>query len=90
MPPKTYAERDAEFRKRQQERADNERKTQEEQQKAAQKAADCERSRGYMRALEDGVRVTRTDAAGNREYIDDAQRAAEMDRMRKAIRELCS
>ena len=88
--PKTYAERDAEFRKRQQERADNERKTQEEQQKAAQKAADCERSRGYMRALEDGVRVTRTDAAGNREYIDDAQRAAEMDRMRKAIRELCS
>lgn len=88
--PKTYAERDAEFRKRQQERTDSERKAQEEQQKSAQKAADCERSRGYMRALEDGVRITRSDAAGNREYIDDAQRAAEMDRMRKAIRELCS
>ena len=84
--PKTYAERDAEFRKRQQERADSERKAQEEQ----QKAVECERSRGYLRALEDGVRITRTDAAGNREYIDDAQRAAEMDRMRKAIRELCS
>lgn len=88
--PKTYAERDAEFRKRQQERTDSERKAQEEQQKSAQKAVECERSRGYLRALEDGVRITRTDAAGNREYIDDAQRAAEMDRMRKAIRELCS
>jgi len=88
--PKTYAERDAEFRKRQQERADSERKAQEEQQKSAQKAVECERSRGYLRALEDGVRITRTDAAGNREYIDDAQRAAEMDRMRKAIRELCN
>ena len=88
--PKTYAERDAEFRKRQQERADSERKAQEEQQKSAQKAAECERSRGYLRALEDGVRITRSDAAGNREYINDAQRAAEMDRMRKAIRELCN
>ena len=88
--PKTYAERDAEFRKRQQERADNERKAQEEQQKAAQKAAECERSRGYLRALEDGVRITRTDPAGNRAYLDDAQRAAEMDRMRKAVRELCN
>ena len=88
--PKTYAERDAEFRKRQQERTDNERTAQEEQQKSAQKAVECERSRGYLRALEDGMRITRTDAAGNREYIDDAQRAAEMDRMRKAIRELCS
>ena len=63
--PKTYAERDAEFRKRQQERADAERKAQEEQQKAAQKAADCQRSRGYLKALEDGVRVTRTDPSGN-------------------------
>ncbi|MGE5160508.1 MAG: DUF4124 domain-containing protein [Betaproteobacteria bacterium] len=88
--PKTYAERDAEFRKRQQERADSERKAQEEQQKTAQKAVECERSRGYLRALEDGVRITRTDAAGNRAYLDDAQRAAEMDRMRKAIRELCN
>ncbi len=88
--PKTYAERDAEFRKRQQERADSERKAQEEQQKSAQKAAECERSRGYLRALEDGVRITRTDPAGNRAYLDDAQRAAEMDRMRKAIRDLCS
>jgi hypothetical protein len=87
---KTLAERDAEFRKRQQERAESERKSQDEQQKASQKAADCERSRGYLRALEDGVRITRTDASGNREYLDDGQRAAEMDRMRKSITQLCN
>ena len=88
--PKTIAERDADFSKRQQERADGERKAQEEQQKAAQKAADCERSRGYLRALQDGVRITRTDAAGNQEYLDDAQRAGEIDRMRKSVAQLCN
>ncbi len=89
-PPKTYAERDADFRKRQQALAEGEQKAQEEQQKAAQKAADCERSRGYLRALEDGVRITRTDAAGNREYLDDAQRAAEMERTRRSVAQFCS
>lgn len=88
--PKTIAERDADFRKRQQERTEGERKAQEEEQKNAQKAADCERSRGYLKALEDGVRITRTDAAGNREYLDDAQRSAEADRARKNIAQLCN
>lgn len=88
--PKSIAEREMEFRKRQQERADGERKAQEEQQKAAAKAADCERSRGYLRSLEDGVRISRTDASGNREILDDAQRAAEIDRMRKMVQQLCN
>lgn len=88
--PKTVAERDMEFRKRQQERADSDRKAQEEQQKSAAKAAECERARGYMRALEDGVRISRTDAAGNRDYLDDEQRAAEVERTRKAVQQLCN
>ena len=88
--PKSIAERDMEFRKRQQERADAERKAQEEQQKSAAKAADCERTRGYLRSLEDGVRISRTDAAGNREILDDAQRAAEIERARKTIQQICN
>ena len=79
-----------EFRKRQQERADSERKAQEEQQKAAAKAATSERSRGYLRSLEDGLRITRTDASGNREFLDDAQRAAEVERTRKMVQQFCS
>lgn len=88
--PKSIAERDMEFRKRQQERADSERKAQEEQQKSAAKAAECERTRGYLRSLEDGTRISRTDASGNREYIDDAQRAAEIERTRKLVPQLCN
>lgn len=88
--PKTIAERDMEFRKRQQERADSDKKAAEEQTKTATKTAECDRARGYMKSLEDGVRITRTDASGNREFLDDAQRAAEADRTRKIIQSTCS
>ena len=88
--PKSLAEREMEFRKRQQERADADRKAQEEQQKSATKSADCERARGYMKSLEDGVRISRTDASGNREILDDSQRAAEIDRTRKMIQQTCN
>ena len=88
--PKTIAEREMEFRKRQQERADSDKKAAEEQTKNATKTAECERARGYMRSLEDGIRITRTDASGNREFLDDEQRAAEVDRTRKIIQSTCS
>lgn len=88
--PKTTAELEMEFRKRQQERADAEKKAREEESRAATKAADCERARGYLRALEDGLRIERTDASGNREYLDDTQRAAEVERTRKLVQSTCS
>lgn len=88
--PKTVAEREMEFRKRQQEKAEGDKKGAEEQTKNATKTAECDRARGYMRSLEDGVRITRTDAAGNREFLDDAARAAEADRTRKIIQSICS
>lgn len=87
--PKTSAELEAEFRKRQQDRADAEKKAQEEQARASAKAADCERAKSYLRALEDGIRIERTDSAGNREYLDDAQRAAEVERTRKLMQSAC-
>jgi hypothetical protein len=88
--PKTVAEREMEFRKRQQERADSEKKAQEEQQKSAAKAAECERARGHLKGLEDGQRVVRTDASGNREFLDDTQREAEVERTRKMVQSLCN
>ena len=87
--PKTVAEREMEFRKRQQERADSEKKAAEEQTKSAAKTAECDRARGYLKSLEDGIRITRTDASGNREFLDDTQRAAEVDRTRKIIQSTC-
>ncbi len=88
--PKTIADREMEFRKRQQERAEAEKKQAEEQAQAARKAQECERARGYLRSLEEGHRIARTDAQGNREVLDDAQRAAEIQRMREVVARNCS
>lgn len=88
--PKTIADREMEFRKRQQERAEAEKKQAEEQAQAARKAQECERARGYLRSLEEGQRIARTDAQGNREVLDDAQRGAEIQRMREVVSRNCS
>jgi type IV secretory pathway VirB10-like protein len=88
--PKSLAEQEMEFRKRQQERADAEKKAQEEQTRASAKVAECERAKGYLRSLEEGGRIARTDSSGNREFLDDAQRAAEVDRTRKIVQSSCN
>jgi hypothetical protein len=87
--PKTLAERELEFRKRQQERAEAEKKQAEEQARQEARARECERMRGYLRALENGERIARTDAQGNREFLDDAQRAAEIARVRDSLARSC-
>jgi hypothetical protein len=87
--PKSWAEKDAEFRKRQQERADAGKKSAEEEAQKQRLAQDCDRMRGYLRQLEEGTRVARTDAQGNREILDDAQRASETARARDEIAKNC-
>lgn len=87
--PRTAAEQEQEFRKRQQERADAEKKQSQEQSAAARRTADCERARGYLRQLEDGMRIARTDAQGNREILDDDARNAEVQRTRDLISSVC-
>lgn len=88
--PKTWAERDAEYKKRQAERGDAEKKSAEEQAQEAQRRADCERARSYAATLESGTRVVRTDAKGERSYLEDEQRAAELARAREVIARSCN
>lgn len=88
--PRTAAERELEFRKRQTERADAERKQAEEQASVSRRNSDCERARGYLRSLEDGARIVRTDPQGNREFLDDTQRSAEIARAREAVARSCT
>ena len=88
--PKSVAEQEMEFRKRQQERADAEKKTQDEQVKVASRAAECERARAYLKGIEEGQRIARIDASGNREFLDDNQRAAEAERTRKIVQSTCN
>lgn len=88
--PKTVAEREQEYRKRQLDRADAEKKQADEQAMNARRQQECDRARGYLRQLEDGIRIARTDAQGNREILDDAQRAAETARARELIQTNCN
>jgi hypothetical protein len=87
--PKTLAERELESRKRQQEQAEAAKLAADEQARKQQLAQECTRARGYLRALEDGIRVTRTDAQGNREFLEDSQRASEIQRTRDQISRMC-
>jgi Domain of unknown function (DUF4124) len=87
--PATLAERDADFRKRQQD-AEKER----EKQAAAQREADdkrenCARAKEALRVLEGG-RVARVDAKGERYFLDDAQLSQESARARQAAQQWCS
>ena len=61
----------------------------EEQRLAAARRDNCDRARGALRALEDGQRVARTNAAGEREFLSDAQRSAEAARMRAVVASDC-
>ncbi len=55
----------------------------------AAKADSCARAKGYLRTLDDGVRIARTDAKGEREILDDKGRADEARRTREIIAADC-
>jgi hypothetical protein len=84
------AERELEFRKRMKERAEAEKKLADAEAEAARKAEDCQRARGYMRSLDEGARLMRTNPDGSRELLDDAQRAAEAQRTQQIIQSRCN
>ncbi len=88
--PPTMAERELEFRKRMKERAESEKKVAGAQAEATRKADDCERARGYMKSLDDGVRLVHTNPDGSRELLDEAQRAAEVQRTRQMSESRCN
>lgn len=86
---KTIADQEMEFRKRQQERDKAEAKQAADEARTARQAEECQRARGYVRALEDGTPLVRTESDGSRNFLDDEQRAAEMKRAREAMGQLC-
>lgn len=56
---------------------------------AVAKADNCVRARNHMRTLEEGIRMVRTNASGEREVLDDKARAEEMSRAREIIASDC-
>ncbi|MGH8632202.1 MAG: DUF4124 domain-containing protein [Burkholderiales bacterium] len=87
--PRTYVEQDAEFRKRQVEKAEKEAKEQQERQAAADRKRRCDEARNQLAGLQAGGRVMKYNAAGEREFLDDKGRAEEVARTQKAVADLC-
>jgi hypothetical protein len=61
-----------------------------EERVAAEKSSNCKSARNNLKALEDGLRVSRTNEKGEREVLEDKGRAQEMQRAREIISKDCS
>jgi hypothetical protein len=46
--------------------------------------------KGYIRSLESGMRISRTDADGNPHFLDDSERAAELQRTKDNASKTCT
>jgi len=86
---KTTAEKDMEFRKRQQESREKADKEAKDSAQAAQNRENCERARTHLQALESGRRMILPDGNGGETFLEDAQRGDEIERARNAINESC-
>jgi hypothetical protein len=60
-----------------------------EEKLAAQRAENCQRARAQIATLESGQRVARVNEKGEREFLDDATRAAEVRRAREVQASEC-
>jgi len=87
---KSLAEREAGFRKRAMERQEADAKA--EKEKAETKIAErnCTDARAQLKQLQDGQRIARIDPnTGERSYLTDAERPAEIANARKAVAGWC-
>lgn len=87
--PKSLADRDLESRQKQKEAAEAAKKADEEATKARAMQENCNSVRGNLAALQAGGRAARFNAAGERIYLDDAQRQAEITKSQGQISQFC-
>lgn len=83
--PKTLADKDMDFKKRQQEAKEKADKKAKDEAAAKEKQEHCERTRRQMATLESNQRLATTDENGERQYMDAARREQEMERINKAL-----
>ena len=76
-------------RRKQAEEEEARKKKIDENRVAATQAENCSRARGQLAALEQGQRIVRYNAKGEREYLDDKGRADEIQRVRGVMAADC-
>jgi hypothetical protein len=87
---KSLAEQEAAFKKRQIEQREEQQKAQKLAAEKAQKQQACASAQNYLKTLESGIRLrSRDPKTGDLGYLDDAGRAAETAKARKAVQDHC-
>lgn len=86
---KSWAEKDMELKKRQQEKKESAAKAEKEKAEAAQKQENCERAKKQKALVDSGERLATRNAQGEREFMGDAQRQQESQRASQAVQEWC-
>ncbi len=90
VPQKSLAERDAEFRKRRMEGDETAKKSEAKAADDADRKQNCTSAQSYLRSLQAGVRIGKTDPqTGERVFLEDADRAAETARAQRAVDTNC-
>jgi len=77
------------FKKRQQDRQEAEQKAEKERAEADQKRAGCENAQAGLRQLQSGQRLSTVNSAGERVYIEDDERARQVQRAQKSVADWC-
>lgn len=83
--PKTLAQREEEYRARSKMREEQDRKDAAEAQRRRDLAEHCRDARAMRAQVESGVRIARFDAKGERSFMTDEERAAQLARVNKAL-----
>jgi hypothetical protein len=87
---KSVAEQEAAFRKRRMESVDAQKKEETKATELAQSRENCERARIYLKSLQEGQRISQVDPkTGERVFLEDPQRPAEIARAQQAVDSNC-
>ena len=88
--PKSFAEQEADFKKRRTEQTEMQAKQEKETAEKAQRQRACEDARNYLAGLESGARIARTDPkTGERVFLEDSARAQELTVARQSVQANC-
>ena len=87
--PMTAAEKEQDYRKRQAEAQKTAAKADEKQKEDDVKRENCAGAKENLAALEGGQRIQRTDAKGERYFLEDAQREQETAKARTQVQQAC-
>ncbi|MFN0040664.1 MAG: DUF4124 domain-containing protein [Burkholderiales bacterium] len=88
--PKTAAEQEAEFRQRKVETAEKEARQKQADAEQENKKRNCENARRYLATVQDGGRISRYNAKGEVEYLEEAQYAQEAQNAKKSVDSWCN